>query len=304
MDMKQLTTFVTLAHTLNYQKAADLLQYAPSTLFKHIQLLEQELGVTLFSKTGRQLILTAEGGAFREHAERILEHYDHAVASVTDGEKLACNLTIGGCEINTANSLLTMFTQFSGQYPGARLNMLTSPNASVPSLVKSDMIDVGYYYSLSDRGCPGLQSTQLYREPIFLMAARSHPAAGREKLHYEDLAGMNFAYPHDTCCFVTEFLFALRKRGVELGKSLYLGNMYLVIEQVQQSGALTLVPQSTVQRFKERYDMTVLDMDEAPILAYETVVYKNYEALRPIAKTLLRHSVHYAEKLQKAGVVM
>lgn len=41
MDTKQLLTMITLSQTLNYQKAAEQLQYAPSTLFKHIQMLEQ-----------------------------------------------------------------------------------------------------------------------------------------------------------------------------------------------------------------------------------------------------------------------
>ena len=44
MDIKQLLTMITLSQTLNYQKAAEQLQYAPSTLFKHIQMLEQEVG--------------------------------------------------------------------------------------------------------------------------------------------------------------------------------------------------------------------------------------------------------------------
>ena len=61
MDTKQLTTFITLSQTLNYQKAAEQLQYAPSTLFKHVQLLEAELGVPLLCKTGRQLQLTIQG---------------------------------------------------------------------------------------------------------------------------------------------------------------------------------------------------------------------------------------------------
>lgn len=53
MDIKQLLTMITLSQTLNYQKAAEQLQYAPSTLFKHIQMLEQEVGAPLFCKTGR-----------------------------------------------------------------------------------------------------------------------------------------------------------------------------------------------------------------------------------------------------------
>ena len=48
MDTKQLLTMITLSQTLNYQKAVEQLQYAPSTLFKHIQMLEQEVGAPLF----------------------------------------------------------------------------------------------------------------------------------------------------------------------------------------------------------------------------------------------------------------
>lgn len=52
MDTKQLLTMITLSQTLNYQKAAEQLQYAPSTLFKHIQMLEQEVGAPAFPQNG------------------------------------------------------------------------------------------------------------------------------------------------------------------------------------------------------------------------------------------------------------
>lgn len=61
MDIKQLLTMITLSQTFNYQKAAEQLQYAPSTLFKHIQMLEQEVGAPLFGKTGRQLRADSAG---------------------------------------------------------------------------------------------------------------------------------------------------------------------------------------------------------------------------------------------------
>ena len=64
MDTKQLITFTALVEQLNYQKVADRLNYAPSTLKAHIQSLEEELGVELFQKEGRQLQLTAAGGRF------------------------------------------------------------------------------------------------------------------------------------------------------------------------------------------------------------------------------------------------
>ena len=61
METKQLLTFITLAETLNYPRAAERLQYAPSSLHRHIELLEEELGAPLFDKAGKRLVLTEEG---------------------------------------------------------------------------------------------------------------------------------------------------------------------------------------------------------------------------------------------------
>lgn len=295
MDMKQLTTFMTLAKTLNYQKAADQLQYAPSTLFKHIQLLEQELGVELFFKQGRQLRLTAEGQTFETHAENILESYRNAIHSISACEIEKSGMTIGGCEINTGNSLLRLFTRFAQTYPNARISMLTSPNANVPQLVKNDLIDLGFFYCIDGKSLPGLETVRLYQEPVYLLAGKDNPILKKENLDYGDLEGMPFVYPHDTCCFVCELLDMLRRKGVELGRVTYLGNMHLVAEHVHAENALTLMPRCAVERFCRTHDMAVLELGEPQIWAWDMLVYKHYESLRPLAKALLRHAAEYAQ---------
>lgn len=304
MDMKQLTTFMTLAKTLNYQKAADQLQYAPSTLFKHIQLLEQELGVELFFKQGRQLRLTAEGQTFEAHAGGILESYRNAIQSISACDMQKSSLTLGGCEINTGNSLLRLLNRFSQAYPGARMNMLTSPNAGVPQLVRSDLIDLGFYYCIDGRGLPGLETVRLYQEPVYLLTGRDNPILWKEELTYEDLRGMSFVYPHDTCCFVSELLALLRRKGVELGKVTYLGNLLMVVEQVNAENAITLMPHSAVRHFCSTYDMAVLELGAPKIWAWEMLVYKNYESLRPLAKALLRQTTAYAQDMLREDPVL
>ena len=296
MDMKQLTTFTTLAITLNYQKAADQLQYAPSTLFKHIQLLEQELGVDLFVKQGRQLHLTPEGETFRAHAENILESYRNAVHSISACDIQESSLTIGGCEINTGNSLLSLFAQFSQLYPQARMSMLTSPNASVPQLVRSDLIDLGFYYTIDGETQHGLEMTRLYRQPIYLLAAREHPIHAKANPTFEDLRGMPFVYPHDTCCFVCEMLPILHKRGTDLGRITYLGSMQLVAEHAHSEQALTLMPYCAVEHFCTTHDMRVIDLGEPLVWAWNTLLYKSLDSLRPLARALLRQSVEYAQR--------
>ena len=304
MDIKQLLTMITLSQTFNYQKAAEQLQYAPSTLFKHIQMLEQEVGAPLFGKTGRQLRLTPQGKAFLVHAKRMVEEYYLALDSVCAEEKLEGTITVGGCEINTAYSLLSLFEGFSRSHAEVRLNMMTSHNAGVPALIRGDMLDVGFFYTTRAGAVSGLRTIPLYREPVYLMVAWDNPMAQKKKLKYEDLTGMPFVYPHDTCCFVGEFLPMMEQMGIHLGKVTFLGGVQLVMERARQEGAMTLVPYRASRQYAEVYGMVRLDMDEEPIWAWENIVYKNYETLKPAARALARYCAIYASDLTKKDTVL
>ena len=304
MDIKQLLTIITLSQTLNYQKAAEQLQYAPSTLFKHIQMLEQEVSAPLFCKMGRQLQLTQQGKAFLVHAKRMVEEYYLALDSVCEEEKLEGTITVGGCEINTAYSLMNLFEGFSRAHAEVRLNMMTSHNAGVPALIRGDMLDIGFFYTTRPGVVSGLRTIPLYREPVYLMVAWDNPMAHKKKLKYEDLTGMPFVYPHDTCCFVGEFLPLMEQMGVHLGKVTFLGGVQLVMERARQEGAMTLVPHRASRQYADVYGMVKLDLDEEPIWAWENIVYKNYETLKPPARALARYCAVYASDLTKKDAAL
>ena len=304
MDIKQLLTMITLSQTFNYQKAAEQLQYAPSTLFKHIQMLEQEVGAPLFGKTGRQLRLTPQGKAFLVHAKRMVEEYYLALDSVCAEEKLEGAITVGGCEINTAYSLMNLFEGFSRAHAEVRLNMMTSHNAGVPALIRGDMLDIGFFYTTRPGVVSGLRTIPLYREPVYPMVAWDNPMAHKKKLKYEDLTGMPFVYPHDTCCFVGEFLPLMEQMGVHLGKVTFLGGVQLVMERARQEGAMTLVPHRASRQYADVYGMVKLDLDEEPIWAWENIVYKNYETLKPPARALARYCAVYASELTKKDAAL
>ena len=123
MDTKAVKTFVVLSETLNYQQAAQRLSYAPSTLTGHIHTLEQELGVKLFTKVGRQLELTEEGRGFQESAQRLLMDYDLALRSVvrTDEE---LTLGIAGCELIATYAFSPFFDSFLRRCPHIQLSIL------------------------------------------------------------------------------------------------------------------------------------------------------------------------------------
>jgi Transcriptional regulator len=58
MDLKYLTTIKTILETGTFQKAANRLNYTQSTVTFQIQQLESELGMKLFERIGRRMVLT------------------------------------------------------------------------------------------------------------------------------------------------------------------------------------------------------------------------------------------------------
>jgi DNA-binding transcriptional LysR family regulator len=72
VDLRELECFVTLADELHFGRAAAKLHVDTSTLSKRIRQLERELGLHLFTRTTRQVSLSAAGALLREHAHKVL----------------------------------------------------------------------------------------------------------------------------------------------------------------------------------------------------------------------------------------
>ncbi|MBQ7487791.1 MAG: LysR family transcriptional regulator [Clostridia bacterium] len=290
MDTRALQTFVTVCETRSYQKAAEILQYAPSSIFKHVQQLEQELGIRLFVHENRMLHLTKDGEAFLPHAQAILAEYR---ASFEKELPKVTSLTVGGCEMNTSNSLIDLFTSFARHHSSIHLNMITSPNSAVPDMVRNGQVDIGFYYGHSHQHRE-LQTISMYRETAFLIASRSNPLTLQEHLHYEDLNGMEFVYPHDSCCFVHMLMPELESRGIQLNKTTYLGGMQYVVNEARKPHVLTLAPEHALKHFRDMYDLVPLDMDEAPMYAWENILIGKRADL-PEVRALVDYACTWAQ---------
>ena len=82
MNLYHLRYFSTLAHIEHYTKAADILAITQPSLSYAISTLEEELGVKLFEKNGRNVTLTKYGKVFLNDVEEILNRLDSSVNSL------------------------------------------------------------------------------------------------------------------------------------------------------------------------------------------------------------------------------
>ena len=296
MDTRQLQTFITLAQCRNYQRAAEQLHYAPSSLFKHIQLLEEELGAVLFIKNARQLELTAEGQRFLPHAQRLLDEWE-AVLDHVRGQQSVPALSIGGCELNLSFALRDMLQQYVAAYPDVRLNVTTSPNADAPGLLRHDQAELCFYYSHTARKPSGLQALLLCGETVTPSVPEGHPLLERESVGWADLAACPVVHPHDSCVFFETFMQQMKARGLAPARVSFPGNMLLVIEGARREQGVMLVP-SLARKSMEEIGIHPLPFEDDALRFQEFLLYRRDAGANPY----LGHMLHFAARYTDAKI--
>lgn len=85
MDIAQLKTLIHVAELGSVSRAADRLRIAQPALSRQIRLLEKELGVYLFERHGRGMVITEAGRDILDHAARILAEMEAIRLSASSG---------------------------------------------------------------------------------------------------------------------------------------------------------------------------------------------------------------------------
>lgn len=193
----QLETFIKTADAGSFAKAGDVLNVSSTAIMKQINLLEDSLGVKLFERSPRGLVLTNAGKSYYQDAKFMIQY-------AQDSQMRARNAMLGGENmIRLGSSLMTPCQFLMDLWPLIRqidpdlkfkvVNFENTPE-NAREILKSlgQNIDVvpGIFDEtmLNLRSCDG---TQLTMEPICCAVSIYHPLATKSILSIEDLYGQN-----------------------------------------------------------------------------------------------------------------
>ncbi|MBE3745043.1 LysR family transcriptional regulator [Vibrio parahaemolyticus] len=82
MELRQIKYFLAVANSGGVTKAADILNVTQPAISRQIRELEEELGVQLFERVSRKLILTVAGEHFREQMDKVSSDIEKATQTV------------------------------------------------------------------------------------------------------------------------------------------------------------------------------------------------------------------------------
>src|SRR3954469_13242281 len=84
MEIKQLKAFVAIAETRTFTAGARMMNVTQAAISMQIRQLEDEVGLPLFTRTPRRVILTEAGERLLDRARKILREHDTALAEIAE----------------------------------------------------------------------------------------------------------------------------------------------------------------------------------------------------------------------------
>lgn len=158
MNSRQLEYFLAVARELNFTKAARSMYVSQTAVTQQIKALEEQLGVSLFERTKKKVVLTPAGKVFQAEAAKILKRIDIAVERTREASSGFIGTLDIGFAIGIGNTGLAERIQaFNQKYPNIAMKfksmspsmLLKSLKAGEVDLVMTPMFEEKYFEGVS-----------------------------------------------------------------------------------------------------------------------------------------------------------
>lgn len=148
MDTKYLLTFKTILEQGTLKKAAQKLNYSPSTVTAQIQNLEEELSVQLFERVGRRIKLSQAGKDLLPSIETILNAAEFMKSYQNNGESLIGRLQVAVPETILTYRIQPVLKKFRLIAPKVNLSLQSLNCYEIRDNVENGTFDLGIHYNI------------------------------------------------------------------------------------------------------------------------------------------------------------
>src|SRR5215204_575221 len=189
MEIRQLKAFVAIAEARTFTAAAHRIHYTQAALSMQIKQLEKEVGVPLFTRMPRRVVLTEAGERLIERAHLILREHDAALAELAElaGAKHG-RLRVGSASgMVSADSLPQILKRLRKTHPHVEVSVSTGTSEELVRKILGGEIDAAFV-SLPVQA-RNVETELLSQDQLVAIASPRHTLAGQRVVSAFVLAG-------------------------------------------------------------------------------------------------------------------
>ena len=286
MDLRQLRTFQTVARLGSFTRAAATLDYAQSSVTAQIQTLEERLGVQLFDRLGKKIVLTDAGENLLAYANQLLKLAEEAEYAVTQGDTPAGRLVIGTQETLSAYRLPPLLVRFRQQFEQVKLSFHPTHWTQTLQLVRDGVVDVAVMLARSYPPTKNLCIETLMEEPLLLVAAPSYPIAN-QPLTAERLQNEVLLLTETGCSYRTLFEEALSREGITLRETMTFHSVEAIKQCVMATIGIGFLPKVAVRDELASGQLVALEWRQPNLKIPIQLVWHERKVLSPALRAFL-----------------
>lgn len=184
MDLLQLKYFHMVAQLQHMRKASEALHISQPSLSMMIHRLEKELGVMLFDRQGRNIVLNDYGMALFRHTSRIEKQLDILAADINKQKYISeTSFTLA-----TENSIYLngIFRKFLIQEPEAHPRQYILDEQQIIQALLQEEIDLGFCQLT--RPHAQIEQLPILQDQFLLLMPATYPLAEKNSLQFSDIA--------------------------------------------------------------------------------------------------------------------
>ncbi len=235
IELEDLHIFRCVVREGGVTRAASQLHRVPSNVTTRIKQFEERLGVTLFRRQGRGLVLTDAGRTLLGYAERLLQMANLAEQELRSGAVRGL-LRLGSLESAAGVRLPPVLSAFHTRYPEVAVELQTGTTGALLRRLEHFEVEAAFVSEPFERG--SLSSLPAFGEELVLITARGAPTLR----HAADLNGQTLvAFPHG-CSYRRRLHEWLAEDGVSPARVLDLGSYHAIVACVAGGTGVGIVP--------------------------------------------------------------
>jgi DNA-binding transcriptional LysR family regulator len=190
IELRHLRYFTAVAEELNFTRAAERVHIDPTPLARTVRDLEERLGVSLFIRTPRRLLLTPAGACLVEEARAVLGRVRLLENTLRSTD--ACfhaPLRIGVADGIAQRRLSECFATWSQRDPAIPLDLVELRATELAAALRREELDAGFTFGLPDDET--LAQEPVWDYPVQAILPAAHALAGLPSVPIDEL--LNYA---------------------------------------------------------------------------------------------------------------
>ncbi len=284
MTLRHLEIFAAVADHGTMSGAAQALYIAQPTVSQAVAELERTYQIRLFERLSRRLYLTPEGQEMLGYARHILSSVEEMERRLQDAAGRP--LLRVGATITVATCLMpAVLSRFEAIHRDTRVKAWVGNTQDIEARVLSSRLDLGFVEG--EAQSPDIRAIPAAEDELVLVAAASHPLAGRKSVSAGDLAGLDFVLREPGSGTRALFEQYLKDYRVRVEEKWTCNNSEAIKNAVIGGQGLTVISRLLVQRELEEGLLVRLPLQERRLTRrFSLILHKHKYLSAPLSAFL------------------